>query len=203
MPHEELLTTLLKRQNPEDLTAYDIASKAYYRSSREQPLEAAVLFEAAARRAEQEFADGSASKLNEHGVRIQHALNHWARAGFNFYKAGEEAYALELLHRCAHADWLAAGLNHDLHTVGACWAYLVRHEAKQAFKATYARAKAHCDDLGVEFPFAHPTRKELGTLARELGMEDLAQEIVAPLRAAKPMKRDLRAWLKAFDGGAP
>ncbi|MCA9660450.1 MAG: hypothetical protein KC486_19050 [Myxococcales bacterium] len=206
MTHAELLTALLKGASPSDLDAYDIASKAYYRSSREQHLEAAVLFEAAAARAQAMFDSGEAHKVNEAGVRINQALNHWARAGFNFHRAGEEARALELLRRCVEADWLAAGLNHDLHTVGMCWAYLVREAAKggrEAFEAAFSRAQRECRRIGSDFPFAYPTRQELGALARSFGLEALAQEIVAPLRAAKPMKRDLRAWLKDFDASAP
>ncbi|MEZ4380471.1 MAG: hypothetical protein R3A79_03940 [Nannocystaceae bacterium] len=209
MSHAELLRALLKGASPAELDAYDIASKAYYRASRGQHLEAAVLFEAAAARAQAMFDSGEARKVNEAGVRINQALNHWARAGFQFHKAGEGARAMALLRRCADADWLAAGLNHDLHTVAVCWAYLVREAAesdergREAFEAAFAQAQRRCAALGTTFPFGHPSRMELAAAARGRGLEALAQEIVAPVRAAKPMKRDLKAWLKDFDASAP
>lgn len=206
MSHDGLLATLLKNQSPSDFDAYDIASKAYHRASRKQPLEAAVLFEAAAKRAQEMFDSGEYDKRNEHGVRINQALNHWARAGFHFHKAGEEAHGLELMQHCVAADWLAAGLNHDLMTVGRCWEYLVKAavpSGPEAFETAFARATQACGAIGEAFPLSHPTRKELSGVARGWGMEELAQELVAPLRTTRPMKRELKAWLKAFDAAAP
>ncbi|TNE87981.1 MAG: hypothetical protein EP330_16985 [Deltaproteobacteria bacterium] len=200
-----MLNELLKGKSPRDFSAYDLASKAHFRSSRKQPLEAAVLFDAAAVRAQEEF-DAGSEKRNEAGVRINQSLNHRARAGFAFYKAGEVARALPMFEVCVAADWLAAGLNHDLHTVAMCWAYLVRErarEGREAFEAAFAEAVAACHTVGAEFPWAHPTRKEMAELARTHGNEALAQAIVAPLRTTRPMKRDLRTWLKDFDADAP
>lgn len=205
MTNSDLLSKLLKGKAPADFSAYDLGSKAYFRSSRDQHLEAAVLFEAAARRAQQEFDQGVAQKLNESGIRINQALNSWARAGFNYYRAGQKAQALELLTRCVHADWLGAGLNHDLNTVAMCWAYLVREQSmlgRKAFEAAFREAERRSEAICVGFPWSHPTRKELASLARGFGNEELAREIVAPLRTSKPMKRELKSWLKAFDASA-
>jgi|GEM_PF-2947529 len=206
MAYEDLLKTLLKARSPSEISAYDIASKAYHRSSRKQYLEAAVLFEASAARSDEEFDSGEYDKVNEAGVRINQSLNAKARAGFNYCRAGDQERGLKLLRACVDADWLAAGLNHDLMTVARAFVYLLRdagQRGRAAFEETFAEAERRCEAMGMSFASEtdHPSRIELATLARTLGCEALAQRLVSSLRGVKPMKRTIKAFIEAFDAG--
>lgn len=205
MDDAERLTELLQRKPEAGFSAYDLASKAYYRSSRGHHHDAALLFEAAGRRAEAEFGDGSEAKRNDAGVPINQALNHWARAGFAWVKAEQMDRALPLLRRAAHADWRAAGLDHDLVTAGAAWTHLVRHaasEGRDAFLSTYAQASEACATLAIGFPLGLPHVMALAELAVALDCPEIAAPLVTQLRATKPMKRELKAFLRDLEARA-
>lgn len=202
MTEAERLTELLKGKPEDSVSAYDIASKAHHWSSRKQHRDAALLFEAAGRRAQAELDDGSYDERNETGVRINQALNHWARAGFQWVKANEMARALPLLRHVVESDWLAAGLNHDLNTVAAAWTHLVQHaaqEGRDAFEQAHARATVACAALEVDFPSGLPHQMALAETAVDLGCSDIAAAILEPLRTRKPMPRSLKAFLREMD----
>lgn len=198
----ERLKELLKGKSEGLFPAYDLASKAYYRASRGQHRDAGLLFEASARRAQATFDDGSYDERTESGLRINQALNYWARSGVQWVKAGEIERATPLLVLAIDGDWRGAGLHHDLNTVAVAWTHLVRmagDEGLSQFKATFAQAEAACSALGVGFPWGLPYEMELAETAMDLGATAVALRIVAPLRGRKPMQRSLRAFLKGFD----
>ena len=129
-PLPEDLAALLKKKDPGAFTAHQLGSKAYYRASRNQPLDAAILFEAGGQQAENEFASAEDPQFDDEGRHQNQALNYWARAGVAYTEADRFDLARALLEHAATSDWVAAGLSMDMAYADRAKAALADHGSK-------------------------------------------------------------------------
>ena len=103
------LSDLLKGKSESEFSSYDIASKAHTRWSKKQFLEAARLFEAAARVATEEYKTDQ-SKPDQ-------SLNYISRSGICFSQAGEFEKANPKLEEAILGDWVGSGLENDTNMI--------------------------------------------------------------------------------------
>lgn len=198
---ENLLRDLLKGKEPSEFTAYDLDSKAYYRTGRKQHLEAAVLFEAAANQAKYEFENDIDVKTNENGVRINHFLNSYARAGFHYYEAGEVEKSIPMLRDVVKQDWLGNGLNNDLHTIMGAYNYLVLNEAdnKKSFLNAYEKAIWNCKKIKFEFPMNYTFQEKYFEIALKFELFDMCDSLLPKLKNRRPKKRIPKKIIEEYE----
>lgn len=185
-----LLRELLKGKAPADLDGGAIGRKATYRAERKQPLEAAVLFEAAA------------ARLLEDGDRDSW-LEDYVRAGLEYFEAGDLARAVPILRNAIDAHREVPG-HRDAHMVEWCYTLLLRFAAheqdRSAFRALFAEAIEQCAAVGRPgYPRIHPHQEQLLEAAHALGCEQERRSIADHIYARRPISRALRARLKKLD----
>ena len=188
------LAELLKGKDEQDFSAYDIGSKAHYRWSKKDYTSAATLFEAASRVAKVEH--------ESNRVESNQFLNYYCRAGICYSMGGDIDKAKPILENTIDSDWLAAGLSKDLHMIEWCYFELLAHEEitnPDSFEALFQKAKKHCEVLGWAFPRIHPKQESLLEIAVDLGLRDIAMDIISLIKSRKPISRQTRSRLKEIE----
>lgn len=187
---DALLRKLLKGKAPADLDGRAIGGKAYYRAERKQPLEAAVLFDAAATRAQE---DGDRTGW----------IEWYVRAGLQYFEAGDMARAVPILRNAIDAHREVPG-HRDAHMVEWCYTLLLRFAAheqdRSAFRALFAEAIEQCAAVGRPgYPRIHPHQEQLLEAAHTLGCAQERRAIADNIYARRPISRALRARLKELE----
>ena len=188
------LTDLLKGKLETDFSAYDLASKAYLRSSKKGYLAAALLFEAASRRA-----------CSEHMIDTEKPnmyLNYITRAGICFHEAGIVEKAKPIYKEALEADWISAGLPNDLNMIEKCYLQLFKlpeYQKSESFVVLYDKAKVHCSKIGWAFPRIHTCQEYLLENAVEINNAELVSELISLIKARKPISRPTRARIKEIE----
>lgn len=185
--HRELLDRLLKGQPVETLDSRTLGGKATYRADRGQPLEAALLFEAASRRAAED-----ADELT--------ALEHAARAALCCFEAGEVGRAVPMW-REVIAWHGRVGPNRDDHMVEWGFYHLLLFAAQEMDRRAFVTLFTEAERTAPSFPRIHPHQAELLELAVTLGCNDLVAKIAAAIYRRRPISRALRARLKQLGLG--
>ena len=186
-----LLDVLLKGTAVTSYTARDLASKAHWQWDRERYVEAFVLFDAAAARADEDHdaVRGTASR-NRAAVTL-------AQSGANPTGAARRLRAV-LEHYREHPDDLE-----DRHWVEWAWTWLLELLAADdpdVFTRRYRAAVADCAALGCsEFPHILPHIERLAELARRAGARSICAQLVDKRRARKRVSKKLRARLAVLD----
>jgi hypothetical protein len=170
-----LLAELLGRKPETAFSAYKLSGKAHFRWNRDQLVEAAVLFDAAARRATAEATPGR-----------DQTMVYRSRAAVCFARAGKIERAWPLLEETSVHDWRASGTEADSNF--SEWAFVemlavhAERGDRAAFAALFARAVARGDELGERFPFIHPKQDLLLQLCEQLGLTAEAQVVAERIR---------------------
>lgn len=196
-----MLKELLKGKKETEFSAYDIESKAHYRWSRKQYLEAAVLFEAAARVAilesknKKKFLGLFQSNKNDY-------LNCISRAAICYSEAGEFKLSKPLLIISINSDWIKAGLKMDMHMIETCYIELIHIniiEQPDQFCKLYEQARNHCKKLGWIFPLIHPNQERLLELTYKLNQKEIVFEIITCIKSRKPVSRNIKTRIKLIE----
>lgn len=199
--NKKLLSSLLGKQSPEQLTSEELSRKAHYRWDRKQYLEAAVLFEAAAARCAEEVRLEPPPRDNTFVYRV--------RSGVLYRMAGEVEIAWPILLEATTFDWQAAGIPEDDHFTE--WAYvemLCVHAAtqnKQEYLQLFWQAVTQSRSSGGTFPRIHPKQELLLDHCEYLGLVKELTHVIERIEARKisrPLKQRLKQ-LKAAHGIAP
>lgn len=190
---EELLDRLISKKDRENLSAYDIASKAHYRWDRNQHINAALLFELAEERADQEFSTGKAE--------VNQKMNYRARVAVNYFKAGEIDIAIPMFVEVCNYDWTGNGLVNDDHMVE--WGFVYRlytvKDKAAKFRKLFAEAQKRSNDINKEFPKIHPLQEQLLEYALQLNETDIVIHLVKMIKKRRPISRAFRAKLKIIE----
>jgi len=171
----EILQRLLGKQHIERLTADKLAGKAHWRWNRGEHLEAAVLFDAAARKSAEEIQQVRPARDNTFNYRV--------RAGVTFRLAGEHERAWPILMEATTFDWNAAGIPEDSHFTE--WAfvemlYVVAERNDAAgFSKLFRQATIRGAELNFPFPSIHPKQELLLELCSNLGLAKEFAQVVS------------------------
>jgi len=171
-----LLAELLKRKPETAFTASQLAGKAYFRWRREDSIPAAVLFDAAARRATAEATPGH-----------DQTMVYLSRAAVCFARARKIERAWPLLEQVIVHDWRASGTEMDSNF--SEWAFVemlsihAERGEREAFAALFARAVARGVELGQQFPFIYPKQYLVLELCEQLGLTAEAQLVAERIQA--------------------
>ncbi len=207
MEFASLLNTLLKGKNPSSFTAYDIDSKAYYRVGKKQYLEAAVLFEAAAKQAQIEYDTIPFEPKSILDIHTNHFLTSYYRSALNYFRAGHVDIAIPMLEHVVSANWKEAKLFNDTCNVADAYVYLLAHAANKGlveFEHMLLDAKSTCNDYGFDFPQYFRMQSQLFEYARQCGAINIQHEMLdrmaKSLQENPPRKgiRTLRQQLKEY-----
>lgn len=182
-PQEEadILRRLLKKRLPEQFAAEELAGKAHWRWNRGELLEAAVLFDAAAKR--------SAKEMRASPHRRNDTFSYHVRAGVTFRLGGETKRAWPLLLEATTFDWKAEGIYEDSHFTE--WAFVemlcvhAENNDTESFRRLFRQAIARGEVLKYSFPSIHPKQELLLDLCERLGLADELAHVVARIEAQR------------------
>ena len=166
-----LLAGLLERKPEDRFTASELSGKAHFRWDRDQLVAAAVLFEAAARRATAVAKPGD-----------DQTMVFRSRAAVCFAQAGVIERAWPLLEATIAHDWAASGTLIDSHF--SEWAFvemlrvLAERGDRAGFAALFARAVARGGELDRPFPSLQPKQDDVLALCEQLGLVEEARVVI-------------------------
>jgi len=188
-----IIEEIISEKQINELSASNIGGKAHYRWNKKEYIKAALLFEIADEKANQEYLTGLA-KLNQR-------MNHFSRAAFNFYEAGEFEIALPMLIKVCNYDWIKNGLEDDMHMIE--WAFTYRliyiRDQPEKFKALFKEAQKRGKEINMEFPMIYPKQELLLECAIKMNDLELISHLVKMIKKRRPISRVLRAKLKDIE----
>ncbi len=162
----ELLRSLLGKREPERFSAQELSRKAQWRWDRNQFLEAAVLFDAAAVKSEAEVSRSRPQRDNTFNYRI--------RSGVTFRLAGACERAWPILQEALTFDWSDAGIPEDGHftewAVVEMLCILAERNDQDRFAKVFWQGVNRCNELGAPFPRVYAKQVLLLELCDRLGM---------------------------------
>jgi hypothetical protein len=183
------LTELLGGKMPADFDAQALMGKAHYRWSRSDAGAAALLFQAAARRAEE-----LGERDQEEAARNRAAICLWQSG-----KAPEQALA-ELESVVAYYE---AHPERSLDAHFAEWAAdaLLEHAAQHGrFGSAYPVMQVRMERAGRgRFPSIHPKQERIAEWAMDGDCPDVLRELLPRIKARRPLKRPVRARIKVWE----
>lgn len=188
----QLLQDLLGKKAPGKFTAAELAGKAHWRWNREQYLEAAVLFDAAAVLSAQEIQRAPQDRDNTFNYRV--------RSGVTFRLAGHIQRAWPMLLEATTFDWDAAGIPEDSHFTE--WAFVemlivvAQAQDRAGFAKLFWQAVARCNEIDSPFPRIHPKQELLLDLCSQLDLRKELAHVVASIERRGSWPRPLARRLK-------
>lgn len=182
-----MLDELLKGKSIQDFGEAQLSRKAHHRWSRGDPGAAALLFEAAWVRAEEEGQRDAAD-----AARNRHAVCLW--------EAGETATALACLEAVVVAYETHPERGYDAHFVEWAADCLLAHAAAEGrFCAAYREMQVRMATAGRDrFPSIHPKQDRIAEWAMAGDCPAVLREILPRIQARKPLKRPVRARIKVW-----
>jgi hypothetical protein len=183
-----MLAELLNREPETAFTADQIAGKAFFRWERDQLVPAAVLFEAAARRATAE----ATAKADE-------TMTYRARAAVCLAEAGEIERAWPLLEESIAHDWGVCSESHFCER--AFVEMLAVHAARsdrKAFVALFARAVARGDEHDEPFPYKYTPQERTLDFCEALRLTAEARIVAERIRERTKLPRKLAARIARY-----
>jgi hypothetical protein len=195
----ELLSMLLKQQPLGRFSAKQLGRKAHWRWDRDQYLNAAVLFSAAAIR--------SAEEARVLAPLRDNTFNYHIRAGVTFRLAGEYERAWPLLLEATTFDWKAAGIPEDDHFTE--WAFvdllsiLAEREDRHEFSRLFWQAVARCQELDSPFPRVHPKQELLLDLCERLGLSEELAHVIQRIETQRTPSKQLAQRIAQLKAALP